>query len=202
MKVIKCDTEQLNSVVQLHLQSFEGFFLSRLGPAFLEELYCAFANNNDACCFVLLDKAGAVTGFISGTSSPQSFFKRLLMLRWWRFCLASVFALLRNPVEMSTRLMKAVVYRGDNSPALSGKPALLSSVAVLPGKQNKGAGKLLVAAFEKWAQTQGCDGVYLLTDAVFNDTVNSFYLRNGFMVKDVIIRSNNRKMNLFYKEVK
>jgi len=43
----------IDSVVKIHLSSFEGFFLSFLGEAFLKELYAGILAEPSGICFVV-----------------------------------------------------------------------------------------------------------------------------------------------------
>jgi ribosomal protein S18 acetylase RimI-like enzyme len=64
------------------------------------------------------------------------------------------------------------------STAQGGLSALVEDVAVLPAHQGKGAGRLLVAAAEAWAVSQGASRIQLLADRN-NAPALAFYQHMG-----------------------
>jgi hypothetical protein len=89
--------EDVEAVVKVHSASFPGFFLSFLGPRFLDLFYRSFLEDSEGIGFVALNVDEFVIGCVVGTLVPGGYFKRLLRRRWWAFCLASASALLRRP---------------------------------------------------------------------------------------------------------
>ena len=71
----------------------------------------------------------------------------------------------------------------------------LMSIAVLPGKQNKGIGHLLTKAFLEEAKERGLRQVDLTTDKLNNGSVNAFYLREGFYLSRSFVTPEGREMN-------
>jgi N-acetylglutamate synthase-like GNAT family acetyltransferase len=70
----------------------------------------------------------------------------------------------------------------------------LSSLAVLPGEQGKGLGRILVAAFLQEAARKGVSYVYLTTDALENARVNAFYQQQGFELVRTYVTPEKRQM--------
>jgi len=64
------------------------------------------------------------------------------------------------------------------STAQGGSSALVEDVAVLPAHQGKGVGRLLVAAAEAWAVSQGASRIQLLADRN-NAPALAFYQKMG-----------------------
>ncbi len=89
----------VSAVVKVHLDSFSGFFLTFLGPAFLRELYVATLADPSGIGFVAEEKQ-TICGFVTGTTQASGFCRRLLRHRWWRFALAA--ALQAAPQNGST----------------------------------------------------------------------------------------------------
>ena len=162
----------IDEVVALHLKAFPNFFLSFLGPRFLKEFYMSFVVDPQGIGFVARDPAERIIGAVVGPADPFRYFQKLLIRRWWAFCLASVGAVVRKPSSAS-RLFQAFFYRGD---ATSGPTrSLLSSVAVAPGAQRRGVGKELVERWVEEIRRRGISGCYLTTDADENAVDNGFY---------------------------
>jgi ribosomal protein S18 acetylase RimI-like enzyme len=195
-KITPLEKKHLNSVVDVHLKAFPGFFLSFLGPRFLKEFYQSFIEDAAGIGFVTLEaSSGNVVGVVVGPFIPSGYFKRLLKRKWWAFCLASFTAVLKKPSAIK-RLFRAVFYRGQ-SPAHAEGLALLSSIAVSPDVQAKGIGAALVDAFIQEVRHRGGKGVFLTTDAENNDKVNRFYQKLGFSLESSYATPEGRKMNRY-----
>jgi len=178
------------------MRAFPAFFLTFLGRGFLREFYGSFSGNPEGIGFVAADgDSGRVIGVVVGPVKPAGYFKRLLVRRWWAFCLHSAAAVLKRPTIVP-RLVRAVVYRGD-APEQGPERALLSSIAVDPEVQRSGAGRRLVQVFLDEAAQRGCPGVYLTTDRVDNDAVNAFYERLGWRVEGTFATPQGRQMNRY-----
>jgi ribosomal protein S18 acetylase RimI-like enzyme len=182
--------------VRVHIDSFPGFFLSFLGPRFLELFYRAFLEDAAGIAFVATGDNGSVLGSVVGPLVPGGFFKRLRRRRWWKFCLASTSALLRRPWIVN-RLLRAICYRGDAHESDGPPRALLSSLAVAPGAQGRGIGQALVKAWLLEARRRGARGAFLTTDADGNDAVNAFYQRLGWKLDGSYTTARRRKMNRY-----
>ena len=187
-------SHHISSLLKTHLESFPGFFLTFLGPRFLKEFYSSFLSEETAIALVAEDHSGTVLGFVVGTEEPNGFFKRLLKKRWWRFCLASLNALSRQP-EIAFRLFRALFYRGDAPPG-AGR-ALLSSIAVCPEMQSTGLGRALVMQWTEEVRKRGKTGCYLTTDAVNNEKVNQFYQQAGWQISTTYKTPEGRLMNCY-----
>jgi len=184
----------ISRVVEIHLASFRGFFLSFLGPRFLREFYRGTLNDPASLVFVAVDGPGRIAGFIAGHVEPSSFYKRLLMRRGWAFAMASIGPVLRRP-SIIPRLFRAMRYRGG-TPAKPGG-ALLASLAVHPEMQAVGAGKLLVRRFAEECFRRGAAYIYLTTDRENNDAVNRFYQSLGWKIETEVVTPEGRALNFY-----
>ncbi len=184
-------TSDVNAVVDVHLQAFQGFFLSFLGRAFLRELYLAVAADPSRISYVY-EESGRLRGFVVGTDEPPGFYRRLLNQRWWRFGLASVGAVLRRPAIV-LRLVRAL--HMPHQVTLAEKSALLMSIAVAPDMQGRGIGRSLVETFLQEAAHRNLKKVVLTTDRLNNDTGNSFYCGLGFTCARAFVTPEGRAMN-------
>ena len=165
-----------NPVVDIHLRSFKGFFLTFLGPSFLNLLYQATLT--DASGIVLVaDNERRIMGFVSGTTQPAGFYTRLLKHHLFGFLGCSLQGFLKKP-GILPRLLRAFSMPGQPLPAEN--CTTLMSIAVDPECQGQGIGKLLVNNFLEEAKVRGAQHVNLFTDALDNDAVNQFYQSLGF----------------------
>jgi ribosomal protein S18 acetylase RimI-like enzyme len=183
-----CDVE---SIVRVHLDAFQGFFLTFLGSSFLKEFYNGVCEDPSGIALVYDDQG--VAGFVAGTVQPSGFYKRLIQKRWWKFGLASLRPLIRKP-SIVPRLLRALTLPADVS-NLQSKTGTLMSLAVISGCQGRGIGKQLVSSFLEDSRKGGVGIVNLTTDAVDNDITNEFYLRMGFTCARTFATPEGRPMN-------
>ena len=179
------------SVVQVHLESFSGFFLTFLGSAFLRQLYVATLMDPSGIGCVAENEKG-VCGFVTGTTEPSGFYGRLLRRRWWRFGLAAVLPVLKRPSIIS-RLFRA--FSMPEKATRERGRATLMSLAVLPLAQGKGVGQALVQTFLETAARRHSRRVDLTTDQNDNEATNRFYKNLGFICERTFTTPEGRSMN-------
>jgi ribosomal protein S18 acetylase RimI-like enzyme len=178
-------------LVAVHQRSFNGFFLTFLGPKFLAELYQAIVKDPSGIgCMTLNNET--VSGFVIGSTQPAGLYGRLLRKRWWQFGWAALPAFLRNPA-IFPRLLRAFSMPKQEPPAPNS--ALLMSIAVDLPFQHQGIGKQLICGFLEEARQHGAQAVHLLTDAENNDGTNHFYQTQGFVIYRTFSTPEKRLMN-------
>lgn len=187
----------LAQVVDIHIQIFEGFFLTFLGRNFLSHLYRNFLKDIFSICLVA-EAEGKIQGFVVGNIKPVNLFSKMIRRQGFILFFFALKAFFRNPLKVGKKLWFALRYRGE-APSGYSSPALISSIGVLPSGKNKGVGSSLIMAFCWEAFLKGSDLVYLTTDKYNNDPVNSFYLKNGFNVLDELKHPDGRIMNRYIK---
>ena len=182
----------VDQVVKVHLSSFQGFFLSFLGPRFLSLLYGYLVSSAHGVGYVSLDHGDEIVGFVCGSTQPSGFFRTFFKNQWWRIMLTTLWPLIRRP-SIGPRLLRAVLYPPQASIAQG--TATLMSIAVLPERQNNGIGKMLVREFLDEMQRRGAQRVNLTTDKENNDSVNAFYHCLGFQLVRSLATPEGRWMN-------
>lgn len=187
--------EHIPAIVQTHLVSFPGFFLTFLGPGFLSLYYAGICAAPEGIGCVYLNSSGLAAGFVAGSSNPRGFYSRLLKRDWLRFALASVGSIIRKPTVIG-RIARGLFHPGDNP--FGDDVGGLFSIGVLPELQGTGAGKLLVQAFLHEAGMRGCTKVFLTTDRDGNEAVNSFYQKLGFRLERHYETPERRRMNEYW----
>lgn len=163
-------------VVQVHMRSFPGFFLTFLGPAFLGEFYRGLCEDPGAVLLVATS-GGAVVGFAGGVVDEAGFFSHLVRAKKWAFAKASLGAMLRRP-SVVPRLVRA--RRRGSEPTDAAVSATLLSIGVDPESQARGVGSGLIAAFADEMAALGEAVFSLTTDALDNDATIGFYRARGF----------------------
>lgn len=189
--------EHVDAVVDIHLRSFEGFFSSFLGKEFLALEYREVVTSPLGAGFVFFEDSKMV-GFVCGMTEPGQFFstfmkKNLVKLGW-----ISLKKMIRRP-KIIPKMVRSVFYPGKN-PADPGVAGLFS-IAVLPENRVKGVGKILVQAFLEEMKGRGMHEVYLSTDKVANESVNEFYIRLGFTLRETHVTPEGRKINEYFIKI-
>lgn len=170
--------DDLAEVVRVHQISFRGFFLDKLGPAFLRAYYRAVLDFPDSVANVAVDENGVIRGFVVGFMNPSGFYRHLRKRRL-RFLPAVVLALVRRP-----RLLLGVLRNGARVSRRSvaddtSRCGELSSIAAAtPGV---GIGSMLLLSFVNALRRRGCRRISLTTDKTDNDRAREFYRRHGFV---------------------
>lgn len=185
--------EDLPEIVAVHQKAFDGFFLTKLGPAFLRQLYGAFAFRNGGVLRVLCSEDGRIVGFAGGAIEPGSFFHGLKKEKGLAFFIRALPGLIKNPILVFKKLWYAVFYKGETPSTLS-HAALLSSICVTPEMAGMSLGKKLLVDFEEVVQYKCAGSLFLTTDKYGNDNVVAFYLKSGYKVQSEFFQADGRNM--------
>jgi len=179
-------------VVSVHIESFPGFFLTFLGPAFLHLLYVSICKSTDSVALVAECDKGKILGFVVGVSDQVNYYRNLIALQKWRFARAALMATIRKP-SIIPRLIRALKHPKEVE-RYAAKACLLS-IAVRPQGQGLGVGKQLIRDFCDELANRGVKSVCLTTDRDSNEKVNSFYRRLGFKLVRSYTTPEGRRMN-------
>lgn len=185
-------------MVQVHVESFPGFFLTFLGPKFLTVLYRRTLEQPDSINLVAVSGDARVIGFAVGVMSQGQFYRRLIRKHLLSFGWASLGAVLRRP-SILPRLLRAFNRPGEAK--VRSSDCLLMSLAVHPAAQGTGAGSGLVRAFLAEAGRRGARAVSLATDRAGNEGVKRFYESVGFKLDQTYVTAEGRPMNEYIAEL-
>ncbi len=182
----------LESVVEIHLQSFQGFFLTFLGADFLHLLYSGIMDDSAGIVLVGCTADGHIEGFVAGVTQQSGFYQRLLKRRKWAFAVTALGALIRRPA-IAPRLLRSL--RRSQETQQASAEACLMSIAVRPQVTGAGLGQRLVHAFCQALMDHGANTVCLTTDRDNNERVNCFYRQLGFRLSREYTTPEGRAMN-------
>lgn len=189
--IIPMSQRHVRAVVQVHLASFPGFFLSFLGPRFLRLLYSSIVSSTQGVGFVYVAQ-GAVAGFVAGVTNPSGFYSGLIRKRLVAFIWAATAAALRRPLIIP-RLCRALLYPSHTSQ--DDACGTLMSIGTSPVHQGRGIGKQLVATFMDEMRARNMQHVNLTTDRDNNEATNAFYRKLGFTLVRSYETAEHRRMN-------
>lgn len=186
----------IHKIAELHQRSFTGFFLTQLGIPFLFRYYSIVQEYNKGILLLSENPKGKIIGFVAGFLDPDGFYFFMKKKR-----LALALALLPSLLLKPSILLRILsTYHNMVAPESEKKPidhmwCELSSIAIDPDQSDKGIGTELANTFIGVAEKLGATLVYLSTDAVGNDRINTFYQKIGFILHSVSTKYNGRKMN-------
>lgn len=191
-------SDDIESIVDIHLQAFKDFFLSSLGKRFLSVYYKACLNDTGSISICVIDQDNHVEGFAVGCFQSLGFHKRILIRNFFAFLPPAINILLKRPRSLIRLILN--FEKNNNSIANdNGKYSELLSIAIIPQNKGVGLGKVLLNKFEEIAKQRGSEKITLTTDFYNNQDVINFYQKNGYEVYYDFIAFPDRKMYKLFK---
>ena len=191
--VKKVDSTQKNvidAVVEIHLATFEGFFLTFMGKGFLRQMYKAYTKHPKSD-ILIAEEAGQVKGFLAYSEHMSGLYKYMIKHQLIAFAWYSLGAFLRKP-KVFMRLVRAFLKPGEAK--REEKYIELASIGVHPQAKVQGVGSLLMDALKNEVDFDEFAYITLETDVVDNEIANKFYVKNGFCVVREYQTHEGRKM--------
>jgi len=189
IKEIKKDDVSL--VVELHLKSFDGFFLSRLGEDFLRIFYEKLRTNDRSMLIGAYEKS-VLVGFCAFTTHSAGYYSNLIRKNIFVFSIIGFKLLLTKPDSL-IRILKNLK-KESNTIDDKGDYAELLSIAILPSMQGAGIGKKLLLKMENELLKRECKSVSLTTDSDQNVKAINVYKSMGYEIYYDFIAFPKRKM--------
>lgn len=185
--------EKIRDVVDVHLRTFQGFFLTFLGRGFLKLFYSGFVEREGSGIIVAENANKEVIGFLAYSDDISEFYKYLIKKKLFGFAWYAGIAFLKKP-QIMFRLLRAFMYPKESR--RTKKYIELSSIGVLANSANAGVGSCLIDKLKNIAQrNQLLSYIKLETDAVDNEKANAFYKKNGFYLNNEYTTPEGRRMN-------
>ena len=72
--VIEQDDKRIVQVMDIHMNTFQGFFLSFLGPGFLKQLYKGYVEHPESGLLIAEDEKRKVLGFLAYSEDNSGFY--------------------------------------------------------------------------------------------------------------------------------
>jgi ribosomal protein S18 acetylase RimI-like enzyme len=198
MQIKKVLKEDIPLIVEVHKNSFKGFFLTELGDHFLALYYDSIRENKKGILLGYYDE-GELFGFCAATTFSKGFNAQLVKKNLLRFLLIGM-RLLLTRIPSLIRLFKNFSKK-SSSINDTGEYAELLSIGVSDKKQGLGIGKKLLIELEKEMQLKNCSRLSLTTDYYNNDKAIRFYKGLGYEIYYDFIAYPNRKMYRMIKKL-
>lgn len=183
--------EYVDDIVDIHMQTFTGFFLTFLGKGFLKQLYSGFMEHPKSNVIVAIEEDNLV-GFLAYSEELSEFYKYLIKKKLLLFAWYAMGAFVKKP-KVLFRLLRAFTY-SEESKREEGYVEL-SSIGVLPCAKNNGVGSKMIAHLIANVDKDTFDYIKLETDRDDNEGANCFYKKNGFVLNHSYETPEGRGMN-------
>lgn len=192
MKVkISNNLDDIEEVVNIHLETFQGFFLTFLGKGFLKVLYKGFIEYENSNLIIARNET-EIVGFLAYSNDISAFYKYLIKKYLFSFAWYAFLAFLRKP-KVLFRLLSA--FGKSDEVKREEKYIELSSIGVSPNYKGKGIGSLMIKELIINIDFNTYQYISLDTDANDNEYANRFYKKNGFRLTRSFVTKQGRKMN-------
>ena len=195
MEVFITDNQKyIDTIVDIHLKTFTGFFLTFLGKGFLKQLYKGFMEHDQSNIIIVVENE-KVLGFLAYSENMSSLYKYLIKHKLFQFAWYSFIAFLKKP-SILLRLLGA--FNKSEEVSRNEEYIELSSIGVLPEFKGKGVGSIMIGKLKKEVNFNKCSYISLETDADNNEYANRFYQKNGFFLARTYKTKQGRKMNEYH----
>lgn len=184
------EKEAINDIVSIHLDTFQGFFLTFMGRGFLKLMYRSYIEYNDSGVLVAFDDDNPI-GFLAYSGDLSGLYKYMIKKRLIPFAWYSLGAFFRKPTVFM-RLVRAFLKPEETK--REEKYVELASIGVAPNIKSKGVGSQLVNALKSKVDFNKYAYITLETDASNNEGANHFYKKNGFVKVREFETNEGRKM--------
>ncbi len=185
------DKQIVRQIVDVHMETFQGFFLTFMGSGFLKEMYSSYAEHAASDILVAVQD-GNLVGFLAYSEDMSGLYKHMIKKHLIPFAWYSFLAFLRKP-RVFMRLVRAFLKPGES--AREEEYVELASIGVSLRAKNTGVGSELISALKQAVDFERFAYITLETDALDNEGANHFYVKNGFALHRSFTTREGREMN-------
>ena len=127
----------IDQVVRIHLDTFEGFFLTFMGKGFLKTMYSSYCAHGESGLLIAMDEEGKTVGFLAYSGNMSGLYKYMIKKKLIPFAWYSLGAFVRKP-KVFMRLIRAFLKPSESQRDES--YVELASIGVDPSAKSKGIG--------------------------------------------------------------
>ena len=184
------EKQVIDRVAEIHVATFQGFFLTFMGKGFLQQLYLSFCKHSESGLLIAVENKNTI-GFLAYSSDYSGLFKFMIRTRLIPFAWYSIGAFFRKP-KVFMRIVRAFLKPSETKRSES--YVELSSIGIDPSCKGKGVGTKLVDALKQGIDFKKYGYISLETDAENNEAAIRFYEKNGFVLEREFVTTEGRKM--------
>ena len=198
MEIKNISKKDLAAVVEVHKDSFKGFFLTELGDNFLITYYNSLRTDPKAVLLGIFD-GNNLLGFCAATSLSKGYNSYLVKRNFLTYLIVGTRILFSKPTAI-LRLVRNFS-KSDSTIEDNGEYAELLSIGVSSNKQGFGIGKKILMELEVELSKKGCVNISLTTDFYNNEKTIKFYEGLGYEIYYEFVAYPNRKMYRMMKKI-
>jgi ribosomal protein S18 acetylase RimI-like enzyme len=187
VKIIEAQQAHIPGMVQCHIKSFPGRFMTEMGHYWLCSLYRFFINHHRSICRVAVDVDGQIIGLaVGGNPHIREEFLKSALFRYphiifWKFLSKR---LVRRVLlqELTRKLLRK--HTTENSvniktPSVRIRSGNLLSICVVHDCEGTGFGGKLIESFQLTCKTEGYEQL-TLSVLKENNHAAAFYKKHGW----------------------
>ena len=167
----------IDALTNIHINTFQGFFLTFMGRGFLKQMYSAYAEHKESGVLVA-EQDGQVCGFLAWSGNMSGLYKHMLRTRVIPFAWFSIGAFVRRP-KAFFHIVRAFLKPSESR--RNDEYIELSSIGVDPKWKKHGIGSMLIDNLKELVDFEKYAYITLETDAINNDAAILFYEKNEFV---------------------
>ena len=198
MEISRIESNEIKAVVEVHNNSFKGFFLTSLGDNFLSLYYDCIRRDKEAILLGIFEE-GKLCGFCAATIISKGFNAKVIKRNLLKFMIIGFKLLVLKPTSL-THLINNFT---KSNPELidDGEYSELLSIGVSENKQGLGIGKKLLSELENQLKKRNCKNLSLTTDFYNNEKTIQFYKSLGYKILYEFDAYPERKMLRMIKKI-
>ncbi len=185
-------------LAKLHILAFPNFFLTSLGERFLNTFYEKTIKSENGLGLGIFN-GDRIIAFAIGTNQIKGFYKSLIRNEGLSLLLSAFPTIVYKPKNI-LRIIKNLLGKNDGFEPTEG--GWLLSICTDPEYQGTGISQQCFLGFEKLIIDKSIMKLWLTTDSQENERANLFYKKMNYQLKCTFTNTNNRKMNLYTKNLK
>lgn len=189
-KINDSNKKLISDIVDIHLATFRGFFLSFMGSGFLKQMYKSYIKHDESGIYIASEN-GRVVGFLAYSENMSDLYKYMISHRIIQLAWFSIGAFLRKP-KVFMRLIRAFLKPKETE--RDENYVELASIGVCPDVKSNGIGSRLIDSLKNNIDFKKNRYITLETDVVDNEIANRFYEKNGFYVVREFVTHEGRRM--------
>lgn len=198
MEIKNIEKCNISNLVEVHKDSFNGFFLTELGDDFLMTYYNSLRTDSKAVLLGIFD-GDNLLGFCAATSLSKGYNSCLVKSNFLTYLIVGTRILFSKPAAI-LRLVRNFS-KSNSTIEDNGEYAELLSIGVSSNMQGFGIGKKLLLELEVELSKKGCVDLSLTTDFYNNEKTIKFYEGLGYKIYYDFIAYPNRKMYRMIKKI-
>ncbi|MBQ7172494.1 MAG: GNAT family N-acetyltransferase [Clostridia bacterium] len=184
------EKELLKKITEIHLATFQGFFLTFMGKRFLRYMYQSYAEHPESGLLVAEENDTPV-GFLAYSEAVSNLYRYMFRRHFFPFAWYGFLAALRRPAAFF-HILRA--FKKPKEAERTEPYVYLASIGVLPEEKSKGIGSSLISTLKERVDFSRFSYIMLETDAENNNAALGFYQKNGFAPAREYETPEGRKM--------